>query len=84
MVTTYHSAEVRGANLFGKTGDGPVMTTFIDYTLIYLLGIPMLLAGWNGGGTRLLALLQCLNGIWLIHRTWALSVNLALDYKRSI
>jgi len=36
--------------------------------------------GWNSG-SRLVALLQCLTGIWLMYCTWAVTVNLALGYK---
>jgi hypothetical protein len=48
--------------------------------LIYLVEVPTRLAAWNGG-SRLVALLQCLTGIWLMYCTWAVTVNLALGYK---
>ena len=32
-------------------------------------------------GSRIVALLQCLTGIWLMYCTWAVTVNLALGYK---
>ena len=36
--------------------------------------------GWTTGG-RLVALFQCLTGIWLMYCTWAVTVNTALGYK---
>ena len=35
----------------------------------------------RNGGSRLVALPQCLSGIWLMYCTWAVTVNLALGYK---
>ena len=84
MTTAWRFFEVRGANLFEKTGDVAVMIIFICLTLAFLVGIPIRLAGWNGGGAQPVALLQCFTGIWLIYGAWAPSVNLALGYKRSI
>jgi hypothetical protein len=48
--------------------------------LIYLTEIPTRLVGWNGG-SRLVALLQCLTGIWLMYCTWTVTVKPALGYK---
>jgi len=59
------------------------MIIFIGLTLIYLVEAPTRLAGWNAG-SRIVALLQCLTGLWLMYCTWAVTVNLALGYKRWI
>jgi hypothetical protein len=80
MAIGYLFVSVLGAYVFGKAGDVPVMIIFIGLTLIYLVEVPTRLAGWNGG-TRLLALLQCLTGLWLMYCTWAVTVNLALGYR---
>ena len=66
--------------MFGHTGDAPLVIIFIGLTLIYLVEIPTRQAGWNGG-SRLVALMQCLTGIWLMYCTWAVTVNLALGDK---
>jgi hypothetical protein len=84
MTTAWVVFEVRDANSFGKTGDVAVMIIFIGLTWASFVGIPILLAGRNGGGPQLVALLQCLTGIWLIYCAWAPSVMLAHSYKRSI
>jgi hypothetical protein len=42
--------------------------------------IPTRLAQWHGG-SRLVALLQCLTGVWLMYCAWAVTVNLAFGYK---
>jgi hypothetical protein len=80
MAIAYLFVSVLGAYVFGKAGDVPVMIIFIGLTLIYLVEVPTRLAGWNGG-SRLVALFQCLTGIWLMYCTWAVTVNLALGYK---
>src|SRR5216683_3265053 len=80
MAIAYLFVSVLGAYVFGKAGDVPVMIIFIGLALIYLVEVPTRLAGWNGG-SRLVALLQCLTGIWLMYCTWAVTVNLALGYK---
>jgi hypothetical protein len=76
----YLFVSVLGAYVFGRAADVPVMIIFIGLTLIYLVEVPTRMAAWNGG-SRLVALLQCLTGIWMIYCTWAVTVNLALGYK---
>ena len=82
-MTAWRFFEVREANFFEKTGDVAAMIIFICLMLAFLVGIPIRLAGWNGGGAQTVALFQCFNGNWLIYGPWAPSVNLALGYKRS-
>jgi hypothetical protein len=79
MAIAYLFVSVLGAYVFGKAGDVPVMIIFIGLTLIYLVEVPTRLTAWNG--SRLVGLLQCLTGIWLMYCTWAVTVNLALGYK---
>ena len=80
MAIAYFFISALGTYVFGKAADIPVMIIFIGLTLIYLVEAPTRLAGWNGG-SRIVALLQCLTGIWLMYCTWAVTVNLALGYK---
>jgi len=80
MAIAYLFVSALGTYVFGKAGDVPVMIIFIGLTLIYLVEAPTRLAGWNPG-SRIVALLQCLTGIWLMYCTWAVTVNLALGYK---
>jgi hypothetical protein len=80
MAIAYLFISVLGAFVFGRSGDIPVMIIFIGLTLIYLVEVPTRLAGWTTGG-RLVALFQCLTGIWLMYCTWAVTVNTALGYK---
>jgi hypothetical protein len=80
MAIAYLFISVLGAYVFGRAGDVPVMIIFIGLTLIYLVEVPTRLAGWTTGG-RLVALFQCLTGIWLMYCTWAVTVNTALGYK---
>jgi hypothetical protein len=47
---------------------------------IYASEIPTMLASW-GRGARLVALFQCLTGLWLMYCRWAITVNLALGEK---
>ena len=62
-------------------GNSPFWSiAIIGLALIYFVEVPTRLAGWKGG-LRLVALLQCLTGIWLMYCTWAVTVNLALGYK---
>jgi len=65
MAIAYLFVSVLGAYVFGKSGDIPVMIVFIGLTLIYLVEVPTRLAAWNCG-SRLVALLRCLAGIWLM------------------
>jgi hypothetical protein len=80
MAIAYLFVSVLGAYVFCRAGDVPVMIIFMGLTLIYLVEVPTRLAGWNAGG-RLVALFQCLTGIWLMYCTWAVTVNIALGYK---
>jgi hypothetical protein len=80
MAIAYFFISALGTYVFGEAGDIPVMVIFIGLTLIYLVEAPTRLAAWNGG-SRIVALLQCLTGIWLMYCTWAVTVNLALGYK---
>jgi hypothetical protein len=56
------------------------MIGFIGLTLIYLVEAATPLAAW-GAGSRIVTVLQCLTGVWLMYCTWAATVNLALGYK---
>jgi hypothetical protein len=80
MAVAYLFVSILGAYVFGKAGDIPVMIVFVGLTLIYLAEIPVHLASWRRGA-RLVALLQCLTGIWLMYCTWAITVNLTLGRK---
>jgi len=80
MAIPFLFISVLGAYVFGMAGDIPVMIVFIGLTLIYLTEIPERLAGWRGG-TRLVALFQCLTGVWLMYCTLAVTLNLALGYN---
>jgi hypothetical protein len=80
MAIAYCFISVLGTYVFGKAGDVPVMIIFIGLTLIYLVEILEHLAGWTGG-SRVVALFQCLTGVWLMYCTWAVTVNLALGSK---
>ncbi len=80
MAIAFFFVSALGTYVFGKAGDVPVMIIFIGLTLIYLVEAPTRLAGWSTG-SRIVALLQCLTGTWLMYCTWAVTVNLALGYK---
>jgi hypothetical protein len=69
-----------GTFVFLKTGDIPVMIVFVGLSLIYATEIPTNLMGWERGH-RLVGLLQCLTGIWLMYCTYAATVNFALGEK---
>lgn len=69
MATAYLFVEVHRANMFGKTGDVAVMIIFIGLTLIFFVGIPIRLAGWNRGG------------IWLIYCAWLRGLDLSRSLR---
>jgi hypothetical protein len=69
-----------GTFVFLKAGDIPVMIVFVGLSLIYATEIPTNLMGWERGH-RLVGLLQCLTGIWLMYCTYAATVNFALGEK---
>jgi len=76
----YLFVSVLGAYVFWKGWRRSMMIIFIGLALIYLVEVQRRLAGWNGG-SRLVALLQCLTEIWLMYCTWAVTVNLGCGYK---
>ena len=80
MAIAYLFVSFLGAYVFGHARDVPVMIICIGLTLIYLVEVPTRLAGWSTAA-RLVALLQCLTGIWLMYSTWAVTVNIALGNK---
>src|ERR1700686_4381091 len=71
---------ILGADVFRRTGDIPVMLIFVGLTLIYAIEIPTRLLSWTPGG-RLVGLFQFITVIWLVHSTYATSVDLALGAK---
>ena len=80
MAIAFLFVSLLGSYIFAKAGDIPVMIIFIGLALIYAIEIPTRLASWSGGG-RVVGLLQCLTGIWLMYCTYAITVDLALGYK---
>lgn len=69
-----------GTGVFLKAGDIPVTIVFIGLSLIYAAEIPTNLISWNFGH-RLVGLLQCFTGIWLMCCTYAATANFALGVK---
>jgi hypothetical protein len=69
-----------GLMVFLRAGDIPVMIVFVGLSLIYATEIPTNLMNWEGGH-RLVGLLQCLTGVWLMYCTYAATVDFALGGK---
>lgn len=80
MAIAYLFVSLLGVYVFAKANDIPVMIVFVGLTLIYASEIPTRLASWGSGG-KLVALFQCLTGVWLMYCTWAITVNLTLGEK---